>query len=159
MITVTKNFKYPNHLHAEAVKIGNHRQKNNEILNKNRPEYARPIEYNINGALGELIFFHYLDTENISYISNEMYGNKPLPQYDVIVRNRLIDVKCVQLQTINFNVNIKAHEKIEKKITHYVFVKLHKNNECDIYGCVKEDVTSWEEKDSWTPHYSKPITN
>jgi hypothetical protein len=158
MTTVTTKFKYPDHLYAEAVKIGNHRQNNNKKLNKERPETARPLEYDINGALGELIFLNYLDTKNISYIPNEMYGDKPLPEYDVIVGNRLIDVKCVQKQTNKFAVNCKAHKKVEKKITHYVFVKLHPNNKCDIYGCIKEDITFWqEETNSWTPHYFKLI--
>jgi hypothetical protein len=158
MTTVTTKFKYPDHLYAEAKKIGMHRAENNRKLDERKPEYKRPDEYDINGALGELIFFYYLDTENISYIPNEMYGDKPLPEYDVIVGNRLIDVKCVQKQTKKFAVNCKAHNKVEKKITHYVFVKLHPNNECDIYGCMKEDITFWKkETRSWTPHYFKSI--
>jgi hypothetical protein len=32
MTTVTTKFKYPDHLYAEAVKIGNHRQNNNKKL-------------------------------------------------------------------------------------------------------------------------------
>jgi hypothetical protein len=148
MQTVITKFKYPDHLHAEAVNIGMHRAENNRKLDERKPEYKRPDEYNVRGALGELIVNEYLKTKGKNYIPNSFKGDKPLAEHDVLVDYRFkIDVKTIAKHTKVFSVNYDAHNNPKKHVTHYVFVKLLGNNECDIYACQKKYIDNcdlWE---------------
>jgi len=166
MTTVTTKFKYPDHLHKEAEEIGKQRQNNNKELNKRKPEQVRDISYNIRGALGELIYNEYLKSIGKNYIPNSFKGDKPLPEPDVLVDYRFkIDVKAIAKHTEIFSVNYDAHNNPEKHVTHYVFIRLLGNNECDIYSCQKKEIDDrklWQEKTvtrngTTSTFYSKPI--
>jgi hypothetical protein len=166
MITVTTKFKFPNHLHKEAEEIGNQRQNNNKELNKRKPEQVRDVSYNVTGALGELIYNEYLKTIEKNYIPNSFKGDKPLTEPDVLVDYRFkIDVKTIAKHTKIFSVNYDAHHNHKKHVTHYVFIRLLGNNECDIYSCQKKEIDyrklwvieTTTRNGTTSTFYSKPI--
>jgi len=167
MIKVTTKFKFPDHLHKEAEEIGMRRAENNRKLDERNPEYVRPDEYNVNGALGELIYNEYLKSIGKNYIPNSFKGDKPLPEPDVLVDYRFkIDVKAIAKHTKIFSVNYIAHHNPEKHVTHYVFIRLLGNNECDIYSCQKKEIddrklwrieTTTRKNGTTSTYYSKSI--
>jgi len=164
MQQVISKFKYPNWVNEIAHNVGMHRSENNRKLDERKPEYVRPDEYSINGAKGELLYNIYLWLNNIDHKANVLYGDGPVPEYDVIVQGvYYVDVKTIGIDKKNFSVNYDAHHKTIKYITHYVFIKLHPNNECDIYHCKWWDIESWEVGTKTRPNgttskfYFKPI--
>jgi hypothetical protein len=136
-------YKYPNWLNEIAQHIAINRINNNKELNKKYEKYVRPDEYNIIGALGELIFLVYLTTKEVNYESNILFGNVPVIGYDVKIDNKyFIDIKTTSKSFLS--VNKESHHKENKEITHYVFIKLNENNFCDIYKFNKNEIENWE---------------
>jgi hypothetical protein len=164
MKTVTTKFKYPNWVNEMGEKIGENRDNTCKQLNEKNLNQVRPKSFNVVGGMGEVIYLLYLFKNDIEHEANLLFGNKPIVEHDVIVKKEyFIDVKGIRVDGEFFTVNKEAHEKVDKYITHYVFVKLHANNECDIYRCAKEEVDSWQEVTKILPNkatstfYSKLI--
>ena len=138
-------FHYPDWLNQVAKVMGTHRTNSCINLQKEKPEYIRPSEYDVTGALGELIFLTYLTTIGTKYEANLLFADNPVIGYDVKVEDKyLIDVKTIGKDTRFLSVSTKSHKKDAKEITHYVFIKLHGQNVCDIYRCEKKEVESWK---------------
>jgi len=138
-------FQYPDWLNEIAEMSGKHRFNSCLKLCEKKPEYKRPVEYDIRGSLGELIFNQYLFSKGKKHKTNKFFSDNPEIAYDVIVEDEyFVDVKTISKEGRFLSVGLTPHHKVEKHITHYAFIKLHGQNVCDIYWCKKKDVESWE---------------
>lgn len=140
-------FEYPEWINEIAYQIGLHRVNNNRKLDESAPQYKRPDKYHIIGATGELIFLLFCQMKNFNYESNILFGDRPVIGYDVIINSQnqkhYIDVKTQAIETTRLSVGVPEHNKKEKLITMYVFIKLLGNNSCNIYRCKKSEVDNW----------------
>lgn len=138
-------FYYPDWLNEIAEMSAKHRINSCKELDKAKPEYIRPDIYNVIGSLGELIFFLYLEINGKKYKTSKLFSDIPIVGADVVVEDKyFIDIKTIGKETRFLSIGLKPHHKVGKNITHYVFIKLHGQNVCDIYRCEKKDVESWE---------------
>jgi hypothetical protein len=119
--------KYPKHLNAFAKIVGEERQRLNEGITKGNLTFdrgaERNIEFHITGALGELAFDWYLNQLEIPHICAPLIDPKPVATYDVKIKGNLLDVKTINKMSQYYNVNKRSHDKPDKEITHYVFLK------------------------------------
>jgi hypothetical protein len=141
-------FQYPEWINEIGYQLGLHRANNNRSLDAAAPQFKRPDKYHIIGATGELIFLLFCQMNKMQHESNILFGDKPIVGYDLIlfVNNQkyFVDVKTQGIETKKLSVGVPEHNKKDKFISTYVFVKLLGNNTCNIYRCKKSDVNLWQ---------------
>ncbi|MEI7669590.1 MAG: hypothetical protein WCJ33_05880 [Pseudomonadota bacterium] len=139
---------YPEWINEVGMKIGMHRAESNRTSDINKPSNVRPDDYNVRGAIGELIFMIYLERNGYEYEFNKFFADAPVSDYDVVIDkdgdSYYIDVKCLSKETEILNVTFDAHNNNNKRVNGYAFVKLHGNNEASIYKFKKEEISDWE---------------
>ena len=159
---------YPEWVNEVGFKIGMHISESNRISDINKPSNVRPDDYNVRGAIGELIFMLYLERNGYKYEFNKFFADEPVSDYDVaIIKNNeeyYIDVKCLSEKTEILNVTYDSHNNNNKRVNGYAFVKLNGNNEATIYKFKKEEISNWEvmyknRENGQTKFYGKLIEN
>ena len=159
---------YPEWVIEVGMKIGMHRAESCRISDIHKPYNVRPDDYNVRGAIGELIFMLYLERNDYKYNFNKFFADAPVSDYDVAIEKDgnlyYIDVKCLSEKTEILNVTYDSHNNNNKRVNGYAFVKLNGNNEATIYKFKKEEISNWEvmyknRENGQTKFYGKLIEN
>lgn len=152
MISYKGKIEYPKAFRLLAYDIGMYWSSNNSELQVRRPEMSRGsksfnIKVHTMGALGEMIFRHFLDLNEITFEASSFIAPKPLSQADVYIDGVGYDVKYKHHYTKEFRVNEQAHNKEVKNrsVQHYVFVEPAKDKRvASIFVADKMAVSNWQ---------------
>lgn len=152
---------FPKFINGCAAYIGKLRNLYNYDLNETAPQYKRgdrSEEVNILGLKGELIFSHFLHSQNVEHELNKLLDNKPVSSWDIKIGSKhFIDVKTIRTDSADFLVNEGAHRK-NKGITHYAFVQIQTDQSAKYWVFSKSQVDNWEVKNvKYSNAYYLPI--
>ena len=139
---------FPKCLHDIAKDIGHIRGLKNKY--KGRPKrYDRGDKnefVDTIGALGELVFLHFLRESNIEFKRVKMVDHYSKKSADFVVNNVRIDVKCKHDDYKSFIINKEAHEKGKGLIDVYVIVHIKSETEAEIHKFNYSEVSEWEDR-------------
>ena len=152
MVQYKGKIEYPKAFRLLAYDIGMYWSNNNSALQQKKPEMSRGSDkFNIKihamGALGEMIFRHYLDSNEIDFQASSFIAPKPLQQADVYIDGVGYDVKYKHHYTKEFRVNEQAHIKETKNnsVDYYVFIEpMSDKRVASIYVVDKMAVSNWQ---------------
>lgn len=108
------------------------------------------------GILAELVAQNFLVENSIPFKSATLVDVQPLPEPDIVIDGKLIDVKGVKQSTTNLYVNYKAHLNSKKKCDFYWFVKLMPDYTAEHYLVAHSEVSNWQVKEL---RYTKAFVN
>ena len=98
------------------------------------------------GALGELVFLHFLRESNIDFKMVNMVDHYSKKEADFVVNNVRIDVKCKHDDYKSFIINKEAHEKGKGLIDVYVIVHIKSETQAEIHKFNYSEVSQWEDR-------------
>ena len=152
--------KYPYFINECAAYIGKLRNLTNYDTHLTYKKYDLGYlneSTDILGAYGELIFCYLLDKNDIEYKSTRLLSYKPLPEPDVIVKGKKIDVKAVRKTAKFLAVNVDDHRKDKGRDT-YAFIQVNSDKLATYWIYTYEEVDKWEiKKLTYSNAYILPI--
>jgi len=139
-------------LHAEE--LAHHRNKVARVQTRGQDEYRRGDdlkEQSIEekGIMGELLARYILARQDEPYKLSPILGGRRelFVAPDVWWREWSIDVKAVTFKDRHFLVNVTAHNKPDKKITHYWCFKIEDRTMARSWVFTYDDVGRWPVND------------
>ena len=143
-----KVVNFPKCLHEIARQSGYARGLKDKYKNRpskydrgNKNEFVDTI-----GALGELIFLHFLIESNIDFKMVNMLDNYSTKEADFVINNIRIDVKCKYDNYKSFIINKESQEKGKGLIDFYAIVHVKSETMAEIHRFSYAEVDQWEDK-------------
>lgn len=153
---------YPPLINEQSLYSGGLRDVTNSYMNEMQPKFKRGhAQVNQLGCKCELIVQFHFWNKNISYISDQMLGGRPIANYDIKALNLQIDVKGIWSYQSELRVNYDAHNT-QKDVTHYMFIQPLSetmiNDKANYWLFAKEDISSWQIKEmAYSKAYVKQL--
>ena len=101
-----------------------------DVYNENTEKYRGNQEHKIQslGIFAELVARHVLDNnKGVKYKAAPLIEKRPVVEADIVMEGigelNYIDVKGVKSDGNALRVNFKAHNNINKRVTHYMFIQ------------------------------------
>ena len=150
MISIEKMtfVEFPKCLHDIAKQIGHARGLKTQYKGKPK-KYDRGKKnafVDTIGALGELVFLHFLVESNIDFKMVNMVDNYSRKTEDFVVNKQRIDVKCKWNDHPSFIINKEAHEKGKGLIDYYVIVYIKSQTTAELHKFTWLEVDNWKDK-------------
>tara|TARA_R110000824_G_scaffold1834_7_gene9117 strand:+ start:993 stop:1502 length:510 start_codon:yes stop_codon:yes gene_type:complete len=122
-----------------------------DVYSKGTDKYRGEQEHSIQqlGIFAELIARHIMDNNRtIRYKAAALIEKKPVVDADIIMQGvdeiNYIDVKGVRSEGNALRVNFKAHNNIQKKVTHYLFIQPLNGLEARFCWFTHKEVGDWD---------------
>lgn len=123
-----------------------------KVYGKDTDKYRGHDERRISnlGVLGELIareHFKHISKPTTNWKFTPIVDLTPLPEPDLICKDKTYDVKTIENGMDIFMVNEKAFHNPDKQVDWYWFIHLQNNYECNHWLVSKKEIETWECKE------------
>ena len=140
-----KLIHYPASFHQIAKQIGHARRIMNNKKHVKKYDRGNKNEHvDYIGALGEIIFLHYLIEKGIKYQMIKMVDCYSSKHPDFIVRGKKLDVKTKYNNHPSLIINLESHQKSKQFVDFYVFIHIQTKTTANMHIFQYNEIDNWE---------------
>ena len=140
-----KLIHYPASFHQIAKQIGHARRIMNNKTHLKKYDRGNKNDFvDYIGALGELVFLHYLIEKGIKYQMVKMVDSFSSKNPDFIVRGKRLDVKTKYDNYPSLIINLESHQKSKRFVDFYVFIHIQTEKTANMHIFQYNEIDNWK---------------